>query len=96
MDLEYTSFFIKMTKIFKLKVPEANLAIMLLLHENQIAYHYMGHELPSDFDWSDLMNLRHLSQYFMILIYEGMAGKAKSTLLFKKILADFDAKLLNP
>ena len=69
---------------------------MLLLYDNLISYHYLGRELPTDFTWNDLMNLRHLSQYFMTLSFEGMAGKAKSSLFFQKILSDFDYKLLYP
>lgn len=97
IDLEYTPLFLRMAPIFKLKPSyEANVGVMALLYDNIIADYYLGKPFPPGFDWQDLMNLRHLSQIMMSVAYEGNAGKAKSSLLFTKIISDFDNKLSHP
>ena len=96
LDLEYTPFFLRVASIFKLKPQyEANIGVMVLLYDNLIAEHYKGRQFPWEFSWHDLMNLRHLYQLMMSLTFEGDAGRAKSSILFTKIIADFDAKINN-
>jgi hypothetical protein len=83
MDLKYTPLFIRMRSIFGIKpVYEINLLSMTLLHDTLVADYYLGRTFPSGFDMRDLDNLRHLTQWLMILVYSGQFSAALSTPLF--------------
>ena len=94
MDAYYAPVYARMRNIFGINSTyELNLLAMTLLYDSLIADEFLGRSFPDGFEDSDLMNLRHLTHWLMVLIYSGEFSAALSTPLFQKVIADFDYKL---
>ena len=70
IDIHYTSFYLRMKQIFKIKSDiELNIVVMVELYDVVAADRYLGRPLPTEFTNADYLTLRHLTQYLMLTGY---------------------------
>lgn len=86
----------QMSSIFNIPLASMNFSKISSLYDTLAVDKYLGRPLPSNFQESDYLNLRHLHNWFNNLKISQNYSKALNSFKIQKIINEFDARIRNP